>query len=85
MRRLVKYIHQLPDWPAITWDQEKLAKPLTTVRHRQGKLTGRMEALGFNLRNEATLETLTLDVSTLLHNPGFLDHRVHVPTSNNLP
>ncbi len=35
---------------------------LATVRHKQGKLTGRMEALGFNLRNEATLETLTLDV-----------------------
>lgn len=62
MRRLTKYIHELPDWPLFKLDQERLAKPLATVRHRQGKLTGRMEALGFNLRNEATLQTLTLDV-----------------------
>jgi len=60
MRRI--YIHQLKDWPKFQWQQEKLAKTLATVRHKQGKLTGRMEALGFKLRNEATLQTLTLDV-----------------------
>ncbi len=60
MRRI--YIHQLKDWPKFHWQQERLAKTLATVRHKQGKLTGRMEALGFNLRNEATLQTLTLDV-----------------------
>lgn len=56
------YIHQHKDWPKFRWQQERLAKTLATVRHKQGKLTGRMEALGFNLRNEATLQTLTLDV-----------------------
>lgn len=60
MRR--KYIHQLKNWPKFHWQQEKLAKTLAAVRHKQGKLTGRMEALGFKLRNEATLHTLTLDV-----------------------
>src|SRR5438093_12138111 len=34
----------------------------TAVRHKQGRLLGRMEALGFSLRKEAELETLTLDV-----------------------
>ncbi len=57
-----KYIYQRKDWPEFQWQQEILAKTLTTVRHKQGKLTGRMEALGFNLRNEASLQTLTLDV-----------------------
>lgn len=56
------YIHELPQWPKFTWDQEKLLPKLTAVRHRQGRLTGRMEGLGFILRNEAVLETLTLDV-----------------------
>ena len=56
------YIHQLRDWPKLSWQHEKLAKTLADVRHKQGKLTGRMEALGLNLRNEATLQTLTLDV-----------------------
>jgi Fic family protein len=32
------------------------------VRHFQGRLLGRMEALGFQLREEATLQALTLDV-----------------------
>lgn len=60
MRRI--YIHQNKNWPEFRWKQETIAKILVTVRHKQGKLTGRMEALGFNLRNEATLQTLTLDV-----------------------
>lgn len=56
------YIHELPDWPKFTWDQKKLAPKLADVRHRQGRLIGRMEGLGFVLRNEAVLATLTLDV-----------------------
>src|SRR5262249_2940225 len=32
------------------------------VRHRQGRLIGRMQALGFPLREEAVLKTLTEDV-----------------------
>jgi len=57
-----RYIHQLPDWPGFHWDQETIAAPLADVRHRQGRLLGRMEGLGFQLRQEAELETLTLDV-----------------------
>lgn len=44
------------------WDAEKIPEPLASVRHRQGRLIGRMEALGFQLRQEAVLETLTVDV-----------------------
>jgi Fic family protein len=56
------YIHQLNDWPRFHWSTEKVAEPLAAVRHRQGRLTGHMEALGFNLRQEAVLQTLTADV-----------------------
>ena len=56
------YIHQLADWPKFTWDQHSLAKQLAAVRHRQGRLIGRMQALGFALREEAVLATLTEDV-----------------------
>jgi Fic family protein len=56
------YIHELSDWPQFTWNRERLAEPLADVRHRQGRLLGHMEALGFNLRQEAILETLTADV-----------------------
>lgn len=56
------YIHELQDWPRFRWDREGLTEPLAAVRHRQGRLIGRMEALGFNLRQEAVLHTLTADV-----------------------
>jgi len=62
MRRMSRYIHQLPDWPRFHWDQEAIAAPLAAIRHKQGRLLGRMEALGFSLRQEAELQTLTLDV-----------------------
>ena len=56
------YIHQLPDWPHFIWQQDQLTALLAEVRHRQGKLMGRMEGLGFKLKEEASLATLTLDV-----------------------
>ena len=62
MRRLGPYIHQRPAWPAFTWNPAALEPLLGTVRHRQGRLLGRLEALGVDLRAEATLRTLTLDV-----------------------
>src|ERR1022692_1570547 len=56
------YIHEIKDWPRFSWNREQLAEPLADVRHRQGRLIGHMEALGFNLRQEAVLQTLTADV-----------------------
>lgn len=56
------YIHEREEWPELYWDQAKLASLLAEVRHLQGRLLGHMEALGFSLREEATLQTLTQDV-----------------------
>ncbi|MCC6460725.1 MAG: Fic family protein [Saprospiraceae bacterium] len=56
------YIHQLHDWPNFSLAPEAVLTPLGTVRHLQGKLLGKMSALGFVLQQEASLETLTLDV-----------------------
>lgn len=53
---------ELTGWPDLTWDDSALAQALAAVRHRQGRLIGRMEALGFPLREEAVLRTLTEDV-----------------------
>src|SRR4051812_23586567 len=56
------FIHQLPDWPNFRWDKAHLADRLAQVRHQQGRLIGHMEGLGFKLRQEALLKTLTQDV-----------------------
>ena len=58
----MSFIHDLADWPTFTWNAAFLEKTLADVRHRQGRLLGRMEALGFALQAEATLQTLTADV-----------------------
>ena len=56
------YIYEKEGWANFKWDNERLFSLLGKVRNLQGKLVGKMESLGFDLRNEATLETLTLDV-----------------------
>ncbi len=62
MRRKAACIHEKPGWPELTWDGESLAADPAAVRHKQGRLLGRMEALGFDLRTEANLAVLTSDV-----------------------
>lgn len=57
-----QYIYQLKAWPTFIWKDEELILPLSEVRHKQGRLLGKLEGLGFQLREEATLETLTQDV-----------------------
>ena len=56
------YIHELTDWPGFSWNHERLVVPLATARHQQGRLWGQMEALGFKVKEEAVLRTLTDDV-----------------------
>ena len=60
MRRI--YIHERADWPRLHWKREALVDVLADIRHRQGRLLGRMETLGFDLRREAVLGTLVKDV-----------------------
>src|ERR1035438_4463706 len=55
-------MHEGKDWPKLHWNSGKLADLLADVRHRQGRLLGQMQALGFRLREEAVLRTLTEDV-----------------------
>ncbi|MGP8100937.1 MAG: Fic family protein [Candidatus Cybelea sp.] len=59
---MAPYIHEREDWPRFRLDQESLAAKLATARHLQGRLIGRMERLGFPLRAEATLRSLTEEI-----------------------
>lgn len=64
MRRIAtgQYIHEKSEWPTFRWDLRRISQLLVEVRHRQGRLIGRMEGLGFQLQTEAVLNTLTEDV-----------------------
>lgn len=56
------YIHELREWPTLIWDTHALADNLASVRHKQGRHLGRMEAMGFDLQTEANLTALTNEV-----------------------
>ena len=56
------YLWEKPDWPTFSWNEKRLTRLLAEVSREQGRLLGKMEALGFELRSEAHLQTLTEDV-----------------------
>src|SRR6202790_4912145 len=56
------YIWEQDDWPDLTWESERFAALLGPVSRGQGRLLGRMQDLGFELRREAQPNTLTEDV-----------------------
>lgn len=60
---MARYIYQQAAWLQFLWDQAHLAEKLAAVSRHQGRLIGRMEALGLTLRAEAVLETLTEEVT----------------------
>ncbi len=62
VNKMKKYVYQLKNWPDFTWDKDAIVPVLLKIRHKQGRLYGYMDALGFSLRNTTTLQTLTLDV-----------------------
>ncbi|HEY5313864.1 MAG TPA: Fic family protein [Pirellulales bacterium] len=59
---MARFIHQQPSWPKLKWDGDALVTTLADVRHKQGLLLGKMQALGFEARAEASLAMLTADV-----------------------
>lgn len=62
MQRMSLFIYQKDNWPNFTWKTEHIISLLSEARNLQGRLMGKMQILGFDLRNEALLDTLTLDV-----------------------
>ena len=56
------WIHEHNNWPNFTWDINAITSKLVGIRHRQGRFLGRMEGLGFEMKLEANISTLTDDV-----------------------
>ncbi len=62
MLLMPKYIYQYQQWPNFTWNDKVIGVIVGKVRHLQGKILGQMGALGFSIKEETILSTLTLDV-----------------------
>ncbi len=56
------WIYEHQNWPNFTWNAEKIGNQLAGIRYAQGRLLGKMEGLGFDLKREASLNTLTNEV-----------------------
>jgi Fic family protein len=62
MRRIGLYIHEHKDWTHFYWDETAVSLQLAKTKYLQGKLMGKMESLGFDLQDEALLNTLTSEI-----------------------
>ncbi len=56
------YIHQTADWPHFIWDRDKIDAELIKLNKAAGFLEGRLSAIGFDVRQQAAVETLTHDI-----------------------
>ena len=56
------YIHEKVSCTDFAWDNAVIYPLLVKTRYLQGNLLGRMQNLGFDLKTESTLISLTLDV-----------------------
>jgi Fic family protein len=59
---MARYIYEYDNWPEFTWNDKTIGVILGKVRHLQGRIFGQMGALGFSIKEETILSTLTLDV-----------------------
>jgi len=77
----IPYIYQQSDWPHFTWDTKALARLLAAAHDQQGHLLGQMESLGFHLRAEAMLHSLTEEIIKSNEIEGCLLDREQVRSS----
>lgn len=59
---MTTYIYEYDNWPEFIWNDKQINVILGKVRNLQGKIYGQMGALGFSIKEETILSTLTLDV-----------------------
>lgn len=75
------YLHNRENWTDFRWDNDKLLPLLGRVRNLQGRLLGRMSAVGFPLQGEAMLATITLDILKSSEIEGELLNKIQVRSS----
>ena len=58
----MKYIYQNADWHNFTYFGDKIQNLLFEIKKAQGYLLGKMDALGFDVKNNALLQVLTENI-----------------------
>jgi Fic family protein len=57
-----KYIYESEIWPDFTWNEALVSPLLSRVRYMQGILIGRLDALGFAVRNRSVLNSISEEI-----------------------
>ncbi|MCT4637456.1 MAG: Fic family protein [Bacteroidales bacterium] len=78
---MAKYIYQYASWPNFTWDEKEVQNLLGKLRHLQGRIYGQISTLGFTVKEETILSTLTLDVVKSSEIEGEILNPEHVRSS----
>ena len=58
----MRYIYQNTDWHSFRWCGEKIQNLLLEIKKSQGYLLGKMDSLGFDVKNNALLQVLTENI-----------------------
>ena len=58
----MQYIYQNTDWHSFTYCGDKIQNLLLEIKKAQGYLLGKMDALGFDVKNNALLQVLTENI-----------------------
>lgn len=58
----MRYIYQNADWHSFRWCGEKIQNLLLEIKKSQGFLLGKMDSLGFDVKNNALLQVLTENI-----------------------
>ncbi len=75
------YIYQREDWPHFVWNKAHLQPLLAKAEFTRGLLLGRMQAIGFKLKNETTLDTLSREIIKSSEIEGEILNREQVRSS----
>ncbi len=60
--KTMQYIYQNSDWHSFTYCGDKIQNLLLEIKKSQGYLLGKMDALGFEVKNNALLQVLTENI-----------------------
>jgi Fic family protein len=75
------YIYQEAGWPHFIWNQSKVSEILSATKIEQARLLGRMETIGFDLKQDAALRTMTTEIIKSSEIEGEILNAEHVRSS----
>ena len=75
------YIWQREDWPQFRWNKDSVNVRLSSVCYAQGRLAGKLGALGFYVSSNATLNAMADDVVASSEIEGVVLNREEVRSS----